>query len=58
VGKKGRGAYLYVIAGGPVKANGKTVPALGAAVVTDEPELVVQAQGASAELLLVDVPLT
>jgi redox-sensitive bicupin YhaK (pirin superfamily) len=46
-----------VLEGGTVKANGKTVPALGAAMVIDEPELVIQAQGDSAELLLVDVPL-
>jgi quercetin 2,3-dioxygenase len=57
IGRAGRGAYLYVLEGGPVKANGKTVPALGAAMVIDEPELVVQAQGDSAEILLVDVPL-
>ena len=57
VGKKGRGVYLYVLEGGTVKANGKTVPALGAAMVIDEPELIIQAQGDSAELLLVDVPL-
>jgi redox-sensitive bicupin YhaK (pirin superfamily) len=57
VGKKGRGTYLYVIEGGPVKANEKTVPALGAAMVFDEPEMVIQAQGSSAELLLIDVPL-
>ncbi len=52
VGRAGRGAYLYVLDGGPVKANGKTVPALGAAVVVDEPALVIQARGDSAEILL------
>lgn len=58
LGKKGRGAYLYVIDGGPVVLNGKkTVPTLGAAIVIDEPELEIQAQHDSAELLLVDVPL-
>jgi quercetin 2,3-dioxygenase len=58
MGKKGRGAYLYVIDGGPVMLNGrKTVPNLGAALVTDEPEMEIQAQHDSAELLLVDVPL-
>lgn len=56
-GKAGRGAYLYVLEGGPVKANGKMVPVLGAAMVIDEPELVIQAQGGNAELLLTDVPL-
>jgi redox-sensitive bicupin YhaK (pirin superfamily) len=58
VGKKGRGAYLYVIEGDRIVINGrKIVPALGAVVATDEPELVMEAEGASAELLLVDVPL-
>lgn len=58
VGRKGRGAYLYVLEGDTVLLNGqKRVPALGAAVAVDEPELVIQAQGDSAELLLVDVPL-
>ncbi len=57
-GKAGRGAYLYVLEGGPVVLNGlKTVPALGAAVIVGEPVLEIQAQGESAELLLVDVPL-
>jgi redox-sensitive bicupin YhaK (pirin superfamily) len=58
VGKKGRSAYLYVLEGGTVMLNGlKLVPALGAAIAVDEPELVIQAQGESAELLLIDVPL-
>jgi quercetin 2,3-dioxygenase len=58
VGKKGRGAYLYVINGDRIVINGrKTVPAMGAVMATDEPELVLEAEGDSAELLLVDVPL-
>ena len=58
LGKAGRGAYLYVLEGGPVVLNGlKAVPALGAALVVAEPVLEIQAQGESAELLLVDVPL-
>jgi len=58
IGKKGRGAYLYVIRGNRIVINGrKTVPALGAVMATDEPELVMEAEGDSAELLLVDVPL-
>jgi len=52
----GRGAYLYVLEGGPVRVNGRVVPALAAAKVTQEPLLTVQASGA-AELLLVDVLL-
>ncbi|MCX9011868.1 MAG: pirin family protein [Candidatus Methanoperedens sp.] len=53
---KGRGAYLYVIEGGPVEVNGNSVPALGAAKVTEERELSVGAKK-DAELLLVDVLL-
>ena len=57
-GESGRGVYLYVIEGGPVVLNGRTrVPALGAAMLQDEPELTIQTQGKSAEILLVDVPL-
>lgn len=51
-----RGAYLYVLSGGPVKVGGKTIPSLGAAKVVDESNLEVQA-GADAELLLADVLL-
>jgi quercetin 2,3-dioxygenase len=59
MGKKGRGAYLYVIDGGPVVLNGrKTVPTLGAAMIVNEPELEIQARHDSAEILLVDVPLS
>ncbi|HMK46938.1 MAG TPA: pirin family protein [Methanocella sp.] len=58
MGRSGRGAYLYVLQGGPVVLNGRTrVPALGAAMIPAEPELTIQAQGDSAEILLVDVPL-
>jgi Pirin-related protein len=58
VGKKGRGSYLYVLEGGPVVLNGQQeVPTFGAAVTRSVPELEIQAQGESAELLLVDVPL-
>jgi redox-sensitive bicupin YhaK (pirin superfamily) len=55
--KAQRGAYLYVLEGGPVKVNGHLVPALGAAKVTGEMELTVNAEK-DAELLLVDVALS
>ena len=51
-----RGAYLYVLEGGPVKVNGWDLPALGAAKVEEERELQVEA-GGDAELLLVEVLL-
>jgi redox-sensitive bicupin YhaK (pirin superfamily) len=58
MGRAGRGAYLYVLKGGPVVLNGRVhVPALGAAMVDNEPELAIQARGDSADILLVDVPL-
>ncbi len=52
----GWGAYLYVLEGGPVTAYGRTLPALAAAKITEEPEVRVKA-GADAELLLVTVKL-
>ena len=51
-----RGAYLYVLGGGPVTVNDRKIPSLGAAKVTDEPRLDVVSMG-DAELLLVDVPV-
>jgi len=51
-----RGAYVYVLGGGPVTVNDRKVPALGAAKVTDESRLDVVSMD-DAELLLVDVPL-
>lgn len=52
----GRGAYLYVLEGGPVQVNGHLLPALAAAKISEEPELKVSAQDV-AELLLVEVLL-
>jgi redox-sensitive bicupin YhaK (pirin superfamily) len=52
----GRGAYLYVLEGGPVLVGGKDLPALGAAKIEDDAEVRVEARG-DAELLLVDVGL-
>ncbi len=54
--ERGRGAYLYVIEGGPVEVNGRTVPELGAAMIIDETWLSVSAEQ-DAEFLLVDVKL-
>jgi redox-sensitive bicupin YhaK (pirin superfamily) len=53
----GQGAYLYVLEGGPVAVNGRTLPALGAAMVSDEAHIEVAAEG-EAELVLVEVGLT
>lgn len=53
---EGRGAYLYVLEGGPVEVNGKLIPELGAAKLTEEKEITVEAKK-YAELLLVDVLL-
>ncbi len=53
----GRGAYLYVLEGGPVQVNAQPLPALGAAKITDEAEIAVLAEN-SAELLFVEVLLS
>jgi len=52
----GQGVYLYVLEGGPASLNGRVLPALAAAMVTDEPHLEVTAEE-EAELLLVQVRL-
>jgi redox-sensitive bicupin YhaK (pirin superfamily) len=49
-----RGVYLYVLEGGPVNVSEYQIPALGAAKITEEMELMVNAEK-DAELLLVDV---
>jgi quercetin 2,3-dioxygenase len=54
--ERGRGAYLYVLEGGPVRVNGRLLPDLAAAELADEPTLRVAAE-ADAELLLVDTRL-
>lgn len=51
---KGRGVYLYLLEGGPVRVNGQSASALCAVMATNEKELSVHAEG-DAELLLVDV---
>ena len=53
----GRGAYLYVLEGGPIQLNGREVIALAAVKTTGKQELAISANE-DAELLLVDVALT
>ncbi len=52
----GRGAYLYVLEGGPVLVNDSRIPALGAAKIKNEPVLQIGAEDDS-EILLIDVPI-
>jgi redox-sensitive bicupin YhaK (pirin superfamily) len=54
--KAKRGVYLYVIEGGPIRVNEYRVSALGAAKITGELEIDVEAER-DAELLLVEVGL-
>lgn len=51
-----RGGYLYVLEGGPVKVGGHLVPTLGAAKISEQMKLGVDAEK-DAELLLIDVLL-
>src|SRR2546425_1198330 len=53
----GRGAYLYVVQGGPVGVAGMPVREFGAAKVSGEPSVSVSSKK-DAELLLVDLALT
>jgi redox-sensitive bicupin YhaK (pirin superfamily) len=52
----GRGAYLYVLEAGPVTLNDNLIPALGAARIIDEKDLLLTADN-DAELLLIDTAL-
>ncbi|MCI4352924.1 MAG: pirin family protein [Thermoplasmata archaeon] len=54
--EQGRGAYLYVLEGGPVRANGQALPELGAAEFVDEATVRIEADH-DAELLLIDTRL-
>ncbi len=54
--KEARGAYLYVLEGDPVEANGRTIPVLGAAQLVGAMDMRISTDG-DAELLLVDVLL-
>jgi len=53
---RGRGAYLYVLEGGPVRANGQPLPPLAAAEFADETTARIVADH-DAELLLIDTRL-
>jgi redox-sensitive bicupin YhaK (pirin superfamily) len=52
----GRGAYLYVLEGGPVIVNNIRVPALGSAMITEERAIDLAAEQ-DVELLLVEVKI-
>ncbi len=54
--ERGRGAYLYVLEGGPVRVNGQPLLPLSAAALSEESTLRVAAEH-DAELLLVDTRL-
>ena len=54
--KANRGGYLYVLEEGPIRVNEHLVSALGAAKITGELEIAVEAER-DAELLLVEVQL-
>ena len=54
--ERGRGAYVYLLEGGPVRVNGRLLPALAAAELSEEPALRVAADF-DAELLMVDTRL-
>lgn len=54
--ESGRGAYLYVVDGGPLRLNGHEIPVLGAAKIIGSKEVDIAAED-DAELLLVEVPL-
>jgi len=50
----GRGIYIYVLEGGPIRVNGARVATLGSAMITEETAIHVISEQ-DAELLLVDV---
>jgi len=52
----GRGAYLYVLEGGPVIVNNTRVPALGSAMIAEEKAIDLAAEQ-DAELLLIEVKI-
>lgn len=54
--KKERGAYIYVLEGGPVWINGQQLPTMGAAKILEEMDINIRAD-LDTELLLVDVLL-
>ena len=52
----GRGAYIYVLDGGPVSLNDNSMPPLAAAKIIDEKQLILTATS-DAELLLITTAL-
>jgi redox-sensitive bicupin YhaK (pirin superfamily) len=54
--REGRGAYFYVLEGGPVELNGYVITTFGASKIIDETKLRIKTD-IDAELLLVDVLL-
>jgi redox-sensitive bicupin YhaK (pirin superfamily) len=54
---KPRGGYFYVVEGGPVLIDDKKIPALGAAKITGQPAIAIEAV-TDAELLLIDAGYT
>ncbi|MFA5353574.1 MAG: pirin family protein [Thermodesulfovibrionales bacterium] len=54
--EKGRGLYLYVLEGGPVRLRDRLIPELWAAKILDESALEIRSEG-DAELLLLDLSL-
>lgn len=55
--KENRGAYLYIVSGGPVALNSHVMPALSVAEITGQQQITLKAEK-DAELLLVDVPIS
>lgn len=52
----GRGSYIYLLEGGPLRVNGRALPEFGAAMVRDEPAISIHADE-DAELIMIDVAL-
>lgn len=55
--RQGRGVYLYLVEGGPVRVNDAFLPTLGAAEIVQEKDLAITAEN-DAELLLAEVQLS
>jgi hypothetical protein len=53
----GRGAYVYVLEGGPIKVNNRRVKHFGAAKAVGEEEVAISAVE-DAELILVEVGIS
>ncbi|MBI4950242.1 MAG: pirin family protein [Deltaproteobacteria bacterium] len=53
----GRGAYVYMLEGGPARINERLVYEFGAAMITDETDIAIRAEN-DVEMLLIDVGLS